>query len=1109
LGRIHEDLGERQEALDYWNQALSSSRAVRERSIEAVVLNNIGRVYHISGERQKALEYHNQALLISREVSDHAGEARVLNNIGRVYHTSGERQKALDYYSQALLIARVAKDRSSEGTTLNNLGSVYRDLGERQKALDYYHQVLPIAREARDRSLEATTLNNLGQYYYSLGEPQKALDYSNKALPIYHVVGDRAGTAKVLNTIGVIYRALGDPKKALDCYNQAVSIYRDLGEHLKMAVNLSNIGLIYHELGELKRALDFYNQALPILRAENNQSIETATLLNNIGGIYKNLGDKQKALDFYNQALAISLIVKDSSTEGLILNNIARIYDDLGEMQKALKLYEKDLSITRSKGDKPGEVISLTNIGGIYSSLGDKQKALEFYNQALDLSRIIKDPVRESTALNNIAAVYSFLGDKQKALEFYERALAIKTGVSDQSGKAFTLNNLGKRHSDLGDQRKALEFYQQALTISHAIGDPTLKASILNNIGGAYMLLNDQRQALDYYNQALLISRGITDRVGEATTLNNIANIYIDLGENQKALEHYNQALPIMRAIGNRSGEALVLKNLASLNSVQSNLSGALANINDAIKIVELLRGELKNDDLKTSYFTSVQSYYQFKIDLLMRMHQQQPAKGYTAQAAETADQSRARVLRELLIQANANISKDISPTLLNEEQTLIQKLNAKEQQLAQRSSQPNTKPQTDKLEQEINNLYSQLEDLKTKIRQASPAYANLQYPKPITITQIQQQLDPDTLILQYSLGKDQSYLWVISNTDLKTYILPKQAELEKTVKILQKELTTTAPNSASTLSQQILAPAAADLSNKRLVIIPDGILHTVPFAALNRPNSKSYNPLITQHEITYLPSASTIAILRSTVAPKPRAPKQLAILADPIFSKTDDRLTNKSTQTIASIDIGEQQARNQTRNLNLQRLLFTKTEADGILKLIPKETDRTSAFGFDASYDWITDPKISQYRYLHLATHGFFDNDKPVLSSLILSSFDAQGRDRKAYLRFPDIFNLNLPTELVMLSACQTGLGNTVPGEGLIGMTHGFMYAGALRVGVSLWSVDDESTSELMQQFYQNLWQNKQSHAAALRQAQLSMHQKGQAPYYWAAFTLQGEWRN
>jgi CHAT domain-containing protein len=233
--------------------------------------------------------------------------------------------------------------------------------------------------------------------------------------------------------------------------------------------------------------------------------------------------------------------------------------------------------------------------------------------------------------------------------------------------------------------------------------------------------------------------------------------------------------------------------------------------------------------------------------------------------------------------------------------------------------------------------------------------------------------------------------------------------------------------------------------------------------------------------------------------------------LADPVFSKDDVRLTGKTIQASKNMDMGEQQARARgrgKRDLDLNRLPFSASEAQGILALVPNQ-DSTSAFGFEASYDWITNPKISQYRYVHLATHGFFDGDKPALSSIVLSSFDAQGHDRKAFLRFPDLFNLNFPTELVVLSACETGLGNNVPGEGLVGMTRGLMYAGALRVGVSLWSVDDRATSDLMQDFYKNLWQSKKSHAASLREAQLNMWKQGKAPYHWAAFTLQGEWRN
>ena len=572
----------------------------------------------------------------------------------------------------------------------------------------------------------------------------------------------------------------------------------------------------------------------------------------------------------------------------------------------------------------------------------------------------------------------------------------------------------------------------------------------------------------------------------------------------------YNQALPIFRAVGDRSGEALVLVHIASINIFLNELTQSLQNTNAAIDIIETLRGELKNDALKTSYFKSVQGYYELKIGILMQLHRQQPTKGYDIAALETADQSRGRVLRELLIQSNANLYTNIAPDLLKREQTLNQTLDTKELQLAQLSNKPGSN--TRSLTEEIAKLYADRDDLKNTIRAKSPAYANLQYPKPTKLADLQQQLDPDTVMLQYSLGEKESYLWVISNTGMKSYILPKQSDIKKTATAFLSEVINQSPldRSASLLTQQILTPAAEQIKGKRLVIIPDGILHKVPFAALTLPNLAPYTPLLTQHEITNLPSASTIGILRSTVATKPRAKKTIAILADPVFSKDDDRLTGKTIADSRNLSGADEFLKNRIgRGMNFSRLKGTAAEAKAILSLVPQESDRTAAFGFDANYDWITSKNISQYRYIHLATHGFFDGAKPAFSSIVLSGYDAQGADRKSYLRLPELFNLNLPAELVVLSACQTGLGNDVPGEGSVGMTRGLMYAGALRVASTLWNVDDNSTSELMQQFYKSLWQSKKSHAASLREAQLKLWKEGKTPYYWAAFTLQGEWLN
>jgi CHAT domain-containing protein len=341
-----------------------------------------------------------------------------------------------------------------------------------------------------------------------------------------------------------------------------------------------------------------------------------------------------------------------------------------------------------------------------------------------------------------------------------------------------------------------------------------------------------------------------------------------------------------------------------------------------------------------------------------------------------------------------------------------------------------------------------------------------------------------------------------------------------------------------------VLDPVAPQLANKRLVVVADGALQYIPFAMLpdpavggrssvvgksaasNRPPAGGYRPLIVGHEVISLPSASALAIQRTELAGRQRAPKMLAVIADPVFDRTDVRLTTptaetsegRQPQTIAfnnerTLEHLAEKADDKegitTRRLVIPRLPFTRQEADQLLALTPTASS-FRAMDFQASRATVLDPALGQYRYVHFATHGFLDSERPGLSALVLSMVDAQGKPQDGFLRANDIYNLKLPAELVVLSACQTGLGKEIKGEGLIGLTRGFMYAGAARVVVSLWNVNDKATADLMTKFYQKMLKEGVRPAAALRAAQVEMwkQKQWQSPYYWAAFTMQGEWR-
>ncbi|MEW6734207.1 MAG: CHAT domain-containing protein, partial [Acidobacteriota bacterium] len=333
--------------------------------------------------------------------------------------------------------------------------------------------------------------------------------------------------------------------------------------------------------------------------------------------------------------------------------------------------------------------------------------------------------------------------------------------------------------------------------------------------------------------------------------------------------------------------------------------------------------------------------------------------------------------------------------------------------------------------------------------------------------------------------------------------------------------------------------PVAELLANKRLLIVNEGALQYIPFSALPSPLIKERPetelvPLIIKHEIVSLPSISLLAPLRQELASRQPAPKTVAVIADPVFHQNDSRIgkiagknsqkklqlsakANRSysppaTSISPSLVAIEQAVREIGINgteLSLPRLPFTRQEAEAIFKLVPQQ-QCWRALDFEANKRIVISNELSQYRIIQFSTHGLLNSLHPELSGIVLSLVDSNGQPQDGFLQLHEIYNLNLPAELVVLSACQTGLGKEVKGEGLIGLTRGFMYAGTPRVVASLWKVNDRATAELMSYFYQGMLTENKRPAAALRAAQIRLWntKRWHTPYYWAAFQLQGEWR-
>jgi CHAT domain-containing protein/Tfp pilus assembly protein PilF len=983
----------------------------------------------------------------------------------------GNYLQAIITLQQLLAIARRNSDKKLEVTALTLISLSYQNIDQPQKALEYYNQVLPITREVKDRKEEAGTLYGIGEIYNNIGQPQKALEYNNQALPITREVKDRNGEGKTLFGLGIAYSEIGQPQKALEYYDQALRISRE----------------VKNKHGE-------------------------ARVLYSIGTVYSNIGQPQKALEFDNQALSIAREFKDLDSEGSALNNIGVVHSDIGQSHKALEYYNQALRITREVKNRKREATTLNNIGLLYDKIGQPQKALEYYNQALIIRVEVEDKVGEATTLNNIGTAYSGISQLQKALEYYSQALSISKEVKDRGQEATTLNNMGEVYDKIGQPQKALEYYKQSLLIHKEVKDRIGEAITLNNIGYIYVSVSQPQKALEYYKQSLPISREVQNRNNEATTLNNMGQVYSGIGQRQKALEYISQSLPILKEVNNQDGEASILGNLAFLERSRGNLQAALIHIESAIKIIETVRTEIVNQNFRTSFFASKQDYYDLYIDVLMQLHKQQPSKDFNALALQASERARARGLIELISESKADIRQGVE-------------LNALEKRRIELYSKTPTNSQLTSFEKEYDLLLSQYQNLETKIRSNSPRYAALTQPQPLTVAELKQQvLDDNTVLLEYFLGKDRSYLWAVTPSGMTSYELPKQPEIAAATQQFRKVVANSnAQPSEITkagipLTKMLLAPVAKQLGQKRLLIVSNGALQYLPFAALPAPTGSQ--ALLSNHEIINLPSASTLATLRHELNGRKPAAKTVAVFADPVFSPTDQRVSKSEHPSPNTKNppqdnskttpfLGTLRSASEEVGMDFGRLPDTRQEAENILKLIPANT-KTQAFDFKASRENVLNSNLSQYRIIHFATHGILNTTRPELSAVVMSLVDQKGNSQNGFLRLNDIFNLNLPAELIVLSACQTGLGQNIRGEGLIGLTRGFMYAGTPRVLVSLWNVNDESTAVLMTHFYKAMLEQKLSPAAALRAAQLKMQQepKWKSPYYWAAFTLQGEWR-
>lgn len=935
----------------------------------------------------------------------------------------------------------------------------------------------------------------------------------------------------------------------------------DGGNHaLIVADHATAEGFRLHQVSTreaLHQAIGKFQEAIPRWRSLGMVDEEYNALML-LGEVYFNLSAYQKALEVYEQALPLLNSADRYASHVWTYNNVGRTYEMLGEPKKALEYFNLALKgATRARNIG----VALTSLGGIYLSLGEKQKAFEHLTQAIPHWRKAyedgPDLNGEARVMLRFGELYASLGESERALDQFRQAAEVWRSTSDAVWLVRALNGQGRTQHAAGDPQGALETFHEALAVSRASGNRENEATALGNLGHVYFSLGKYQEALNQLQRALSILQEIGNRSGQAVILTRMGRVNHALGNPQKALTYYARALPLREVVRDREGWAETLFRQAYALRDVGDLTAARHDILSALDLVEYVRTSFAGQEMRASYLATVRDYYEFYVDLLMRSHRRDPSAGFDAAALAASERARARGLLEMLAEAGLNIHEGVDPRLVERERGLSQRLAAKAEFQTRLLNGPHTPEQAAAADREVNVIADEYRRVRAQLREASPGYAALTQPQPLTVEELRRQvLDADTVLLEYALGEERSFLWAVTKDSVESYELPRRVEIEAMARRVYglwsanagtEKIKTTAEKrarqmkddadskAAMALSRTLLGPVAGRLEKKRLLIVVEGALQYLPFAALpdaaeeggrgGAPPSAAaaYQPLMLKHEIVMLPSASSLGVLRREVAQRVPAPKAVAVLADPVFGSDDPRVdrsaalsrgenatSEDSRVTLSSLifdlslrDLGVKSSK------AIPRLFSTRWEALAITSLVPP-AQRRLALDFDANRAAALDPELGQYRIIHFATHGLLDTERPELSGIVLSLVDQAGRRKDGFLRVHEVYNLKLPADLVVLSACQTALGRDVKGEGLLGITRGFMYAGSSRVVSSLWKVDSAATAELMTRFYGKMLREGQPPSAALRAAQISMweERRWQAPYYWAAFILQGEYR-
>jgi CHAT domain-containing protein len=956
-------------------------------------------------------------------------------------------------------------------------------------------------------------------------------------------------------------------REAVTEYERAADVWRELGRRRDEAQARFAAAMVeFWQLYAWQRSAELAEQAATLYTALDEPGLAaSATELRGSAIAEQALeaGKKEpaeaeplfeRALAVFEQARLVQERLGNRFALGSIVNNLGYVAYNRGEHDSARRYYEQAAAMLNAAGEPGAELNPLSNLAVLDVEAGRVAAGIDTLERILGVLPPGKQERYRSDTMFNLGTSYRLLGYTDQALQTFAAALAIQVRDDDTQGRGRSLRGIGDTYYGLGELETATEYLEQALVLAVETNDGRQQLAIQRTLGNIAALEGDHAAALERHQTAMRFATSATDR---ATLEIRIARDLLNLGRTAEAATHAGAANETAATAGSdrliaaalleqgrvesRQGPAAAAgaagkleraarlyadlgldgEHAAALHSLslfardRGDLAAARTHGAAAIAAAERLRLRIADPELRAAAAATRRSYYEAQIDTLMRLHAVQSG-GSDAQlraAFDFAERSRGRMLADLLAEAAVDLRGNLAPALLDRETELIESLaerRIERDRLLQQPADDATHARVAAIAAELAALENELNLLEIEMRRADPRRGALTASAALTSAQAQAMLDEGTVLLEYALGTPASYVFVVSRERIAAVPLADRATIEAAARSALSDLSTLAASGAppdlAALAKLVLEPVAPYLDKPRLLLALDGALQYVPFAAL--PISRAGHAdtrLIAAHDIVAVPSLSAVAALPARGAERS---KTLAVFADPILTAADPRM-RAAPVALAAAAAPDTLLQRSSVGLALGRLPATSYEAQALAALVPAD-QRFIASGFEANRDAVLGAALDQYRYVHFATHGLVDARYPGLSALALSQFDEQGIERNGFLRLHDIYNLRLGADVAVLSACETALGRDIRGEGLVGLTQGFMYAGARSVVASLWQAPDRAAAELMTRFYRHLLQGSLPPATALRRAQseLAAERRFADPYFWSGFVIIGDWR-